>query len=85
LKVGPTDIPIEPYVKRPDLGHGTSRIGIGPAGETTGLRGNQRARAYHDLLDPEYGYTPDAQIEVMSFAVRHYHNQSQARLERFTP
>ena len=86
LKVGPTDIPIEPYVKRPDLGHGTSRIGIG-----AGWR-NDRAfeeinvrAAYHDLLDPEYGYTPDAQIEVMSFAVRHYHNQSQARLERFTP
>jgi hypothetical protein len=86
LKVLPSDVPIEPYVKRPDLGHGTSRIGIG-----AGWR-NDRAfeeinvrAAYHDLLDPEYGYTPDAQIEVMSFAVRHYHNGSQARLERFTP
>jgi hypothetical protein len=37
------------------------------------------------LLDPEAGYTPDAQIEVMSLAVRHYHNESQARVERFTP
>ncbi|HET8720867.1 MAG TPA: DUF4105 domain-containing protein [Nitrospira sp.] len=86
LKVLPTDVPIEPYVKRPDLGHGTSRIGIG-----AGWR-NDRAfeelnirAAYHDLLDPEYGYTPDAQIEVMSLAVRHYHNASQARIERFTP
>lgn len=41
--------------------------------------------AYHDLLDPEPGFTPDAQIEVMSFALRHYHHQSQARLERFSP
>jgi hypothetical protein len=86
LKVMPTDVPVEPYVKRPDLGHGTSRIGVG-----AGWR-NDRAfeeinvrAAYHDLLDPESGYTPDAQIEVMSLAVRHYHNASQARLERFTP
>lgn len=86
LKVAPNDIPIEPYVKRPDLGHGTSRIGFG-----AGWR-NQRAfeelnirAAYHDLLDPEKGYTPDAQIEFMSIAFRHYHDQSQARLERFTP
>jgi hypothetical protein len=86
LKVVPDDIPIEPYVKRPDLGHGTSRIGFG-----AGWR-NQRAfeelnirAAYHDLLDPEKGYTPDAQIEFMSIAFRHYHDQSQARLERFTP
>jgi len=86
LKVAPTEIPIEPYVKRPDLGHGTSRIGFG-----AGWR-NDRAfeeinvrAAYQDLLDPDFGYTPNAQIEVMSFAIRHYHDQSQARLERFSP
>jgi len=86
LKVAPTEIPIEPYVKRPDLGHGTSRIGLG-----AGWR-NDRAfeeinvrAAYQDLLDPDFGYTPNAQIEVMSFAIRHYHDQSQARLERFSP
>ena len=85
LRVLPTDLTIEPYVKRPDLGHRTSRIGIG-----AGWR-NDRAfeeinmrLAYHDLLDPEKGYTPDAQIEIMSLAVRHYHNQSQARLERLS-
>ena len=41
--------------------------------------------AYHDLLEPEPGFTPDAQIEVMSVASRHYHHQSQARIERFSP
>lgn len=84
LKVTPSVLPIEPYVKQPDLGHGTSRLGIG-----AGWR-NQRAfeevsfrGAYHDLLDPEPGYTPDAQIELVSVGVRHYHDQSQARVERF--
>jgi hypothetical protein len=84
LKVTPPDFPIQPYVKQPDLGHGTSRVSIG-----AGWR-NQRAfeevnfrGAYHDLLDPEPGYTPDAQIELVSIGVRHYHDQSQARVERF--
>ena len=83
LKVTPVEVPIEPYVKQPDLGHGTSRLGLG-----AGWR-NQRAfeevnfrGAYHDLLDPEPGYTPDAQIEIVSVGVRHYHDQSQARVER---
>ncbi|MEQ1793219.1 MAG: DUF4105 domain-containing protein [Nitrospira sp.] len=84
IKVTPSDLPILPYVKQPDLGHGTSRLGVG-----AGWR-NQRAfeevnfrGAYHDLLDPEPGYTPDAQIELVSVGVRHYHDQSQARVERF--
>lgn len=86
LKVTPRDLPIEPYVKQPDLGHGTSRIGIGAgwrnhrAFEETNIRA-----AYHDLLDPEPGFTPDAQIEIMSLSLRHYHHQSQARIERFSP
>jgi len=84
LKVTPPDLSIQPYVKQPDLGHGTSRLGVG-----AGWR-NQRAfeevnfrGAYHDLLDPEPGYTPDAQIEIVSVGIRHYHDQSQARVERF--
>jgi hypothetical protein len=85
LKVLPTDVPIEPYVKRPDLGHGTSRAGIGAGWRNDRAFEEINLRAgYHDLLDPEYGYTPDAQIEIMSIAVRHYHNDSQARIERFT-
>jgi uncharacterized protein DUF4105 len=86
MKVLPTDIPIEPYVKRPDLGHGTSRIGFGAGWRNDRVFEEINVRAaYQDLLDPEDGYTPNAQIEVMSFAVRHYQNQSQARLERFSP
>ncbi len=86
LKVASRDVPVEPYVKQPDLGHGTSRIGVGAgwrnyrAFEEVNIRA-----AYHDLLDPEPGFTPDAQIEIMSVALRHYHDESQARIERFSP
>ena len=41
--------------------------------------------AYHDLLEPEPGFTSDAQIEVMSVALRHDHHQLQTRIERFGP
>ena len=39
---------------------------------------------YHDLLDPEVGYTPDAQIEMASITVRHYNQADQTRVERAT-
>ena len=28
--------------------------------------------AFHDLLDPEYGYTPVAQIQALGLTLRHY-------------
>lgn len=40
--------------------------------------------AYHDVLDPEPGYTPDAQIEALALTLRHYHRVDQSRVERFT-
>jgi hypothetical protein len=40
--------------------------------------------AFHDLLDPEYGYTPDAQIEALSVALRHYPRRKHTRIDRFT-
>jgi hypothetical protein len=39
---------------------------------------------YHDLLDPEVGYTPDAQIEMASISLRHYNRVDQTRIERAT-
>ena len=39
---------------------------------------------YHDLLDPETGFTPGAQIEVLGLHVRHYARRNQVRVERFT-
>ena len=38
----------------------------------------------YDLLDPEEGYTPDAQIEMLGLALRHYNQSEQVRLDRAT-
>ena len=40
--------------------------------------------AYHDLLDPDPGYTQDAQLALLEFGFRHYHRRNQFRIERFT-
>ena len=79
------DVVIEPFSSSPDLGHSTARVALG-----VGWRGDElitevtlRA-AYHDLLDPDPGYTPDAQIEVLAATVRYYEERDQARLERLT-
>ena len=79
------EIEILPYTKRPDAGHQTSRATVGggwrnhDSFEETSVRA-----AYHDLLDPEDGYTPNAQIEMLGMALRHYNRADQTRLERAT-
>ena len=57
----------------------------GPGGATTIRLRKLTVRAgYHDLLDPEIGYTPDAQIEIASVSLRHYNRADQTRVERAT-
>lgn len=70
---------------RPDQGHGTSRVSLG-AGRHAGRDfAELRARAsYHDLMDPEPGYTRGAQMEFFSFGFRSLEG-SGLRLEEFTP
>jgi hypothetical protein len=85
LKIPSADMPVEPFVTRPDLGHRTSRFGVaaGYRQDEWFEEVNLRA-AYHDVLDPEPGYAPGYQIELLSGAVRHYERSAQTRLERFT-
>lgn len=85
LRVPSNDPPVEPFVTRPDLGHRTSRIGtaVGYRHDEWFEEVNLRT-AYHDLLDPEPGYAPGYQIELLSGALRHYERTKQTRLERFT-
>ena len=75
---------IAPFTQRPELGHQTSRVGLGSGWRQDEFFEELSVRAgYHDLLDPGIGYTPGAQIEVMSFSLRHYNRRDQTRLERF--
>ena len=85
LLVPSEEVEILPYTKQPDTGHRTSRatIGAGWRNHDTFEEVSLRA-AYHDLLDPEEGYTPNAQIEMLGLALRHYNRAEQTRLERAT-
>jgi len=70
---------------RPDQGHASSRTTLG-AGRHAGrdfLELGLRP-TYHDILDPEDGYVPGAQIEFFSFALRGYEGAS-TQIESFTP
>jgi len=85
LLVPSEDIEIRPYTKQPDVGHRTSRATVGGGWRNNDTFEEASLRAvYHDLLDPEEGYTPDAQIEMFGLAVRHYNRTEQTRVERAT-
>jgi hypothetical protein len=77
--------PTDPLVTRPDLGHGSLRAGFAVGWREDDWFEELTVRAgYHDLLDPDPGYTPDAQIEVLVLSARYYHKQNRVRLDRFT-
>jgi hypothetical protein len=70
---------------RPELGHGTSRIGLG-VGRRDG-RGFQELgfrATYHDIMDTDAGYVKGAQIQFFDTALRHY-DEGGTRIERFIP
>jgi hypothetical protein len=76
---------VEPFAKQPELGHNTSRVSVGAGWRNNSAFEEQTIRAgYHDLLDPEIGYTPNAQIEIASVTMRTYNRHNQTRLERAT-
>src|SRR4029079_2561423 len=71
--------------KQTDLAHNTSRVSVGAGWRNNSAFEEQTIRAgYHDLLDPEIGYTPNAQIEIASVTMRTYNQHNQTRLERAT-
>ncbi|MBL8251329.1 MAG: DUF4105 domain-containing protein [Candidatus Competibacter sp.] len=77
--------PIAPYATRPNSGHASRRIGFG-VGRRDGagfVEFNARA-SYHDLLDADAGYTPNAQIELLHGALRLYQASGRVALERLT-
>jgi uncharacterized protein DUF4105 len=85
IRIPSEDVKIEPYSKQPDLGHGTSRAGVGGGWRNDDTFEELSVRAgYHDLLDPEIGHTQDAQVEIASVSLRHYNRADQTRVERAT-
>ncbi|MBI4401901.1 MAG: DUF4105 domain-containing protein, partial [Nitrospirae bacterium] len=85
LRVQPEEFRITPFAAAPEQGHKTSRASLGAGWRNGELFEELTVRAgYHDLLDPEIGYTPDAQIELLALSLRHYEQRDHTRLERFT-
>ena len=85
LKVSAPATVYRPFSGSPDLGHNIIRAGVGLGWREGEFFSEANFRlAFHDLLDPEYGYTPDAQVEVLSIALRHYQQRNHTRIERFT-
>ena len=85
LRIPSEDLSILPFATQPELGHKTSRVSLGGGWRNNETFEELSVRAgYHDLLDPEPGYTPDAQIEIGSISLRHYNRADQTRIERAT-
>ncbi len=85
LRIPSEEFTVQPFAKQPELGHKTSRASVGGGWRNDDTFEEATVRAgYHDLLDPEVGYTPNAQIEMASVTVRHYNRADQTRIERAT-
>lgn len=85
LKIPSGTFKIVPFTSPPEQGHKIHRLGLSAGWRQDEPFEEVNVRlAYHDLLDPEPGYTPDAQIELFSVAVRHYERHDQTRVERLT-
>lgn len=85
LRIPSEEFKVVPFAQRPELGHKTSRAAVGAGWRNNDTFEEVTVRAgYHDLLDPEVGYTPGAQIELASVSLRHYNRVDQTRIERAT-
>jgi hypothetical protein len=85
LKVPSAVAAVRPLAGPPEQGHNIVRAGLSFGAREGEFFSELNFRlAFHDLLDPEYGYTPDAQIEALGVALRHYARSDHTRLERFT-
>lgn len=84
LDIARNDIPVPAPEVRPDEGHKTSRLALG-----AGKKDNQeftefRIRpTYHDLMDPQHGYTQGAQINFFDLTLRKFENSDNLKVESF--
>jgi Domain of unknown function (DUF4105) len=70
---------------RPDEGHATARLSVGAGWRRSRPFVQTQIRpVFHDLLDPQGGYTAGAQIDFLQVALRVYGDQGEVRLQDFT-
>ena len=75
----PSQPPIPP---RPEQGHASFRLTAGLGYEGEQYYQSLRLRpAYHDLMDPEAGYAPGAQINFLELSLRHRTDNTGLKLE----
>jgi len=85
IRVPSPPFSVAPFSLSPEQGHETARMGVGIGWRNDELFEHIDLRAvYHDLLDPNPGYTPDSQVELGALSLRHYHGRNQFRIEQFT-
>ena len=85
LHIPSEEFTVRPFAKQPELGHKMLQASIGGGWRNNDTFEEATFRGgYHDLLDPEAGYTPNAQIEMAAVTVRHYNRADQTRVERAT-
>lgn len=79
----PDQKPVTPVpAVRPDEGHKSARVGVGIGFDDDDSFAELTLRpGYHDLLDPQGGYTRGAQIDVLSTALRYYFDDSELDLQ----
>ena len=72
-----------PVPARPEEGHRSGRLGtaVGYAGRDAFMEVNLRA-AYHDILDPDEGYTEGAEIRFGDISGRYYFSENRVRLQK---
>jgi hypothetical protein len=87
-QLGPGEIDAEKILppEQPEAGHEAGRISFGGGDEGHGpfLELSWRP-AYHDLLDPDEGYTQGAQINFFSLKTRYRLDHQDFRLQSFRP
>jgi len=85
LHIPSEEFAVRPFAKQPELGHKMLQASLGGGWRNNDTFEEATFRGgYHDLLDPEAGYTPNAQIEMAAVTVRHYNRADQTRVERAT-
>ena len=85
MNVLPPPLFVNPFTSQPELGHKPARAGFGVGWRQDEFFQEVNLRAaYHDLLDPDPGYVPNTQIELLSVSLRYYNTTDRARLEKLT-